>query len=85
MKYLLSLLFLLFININSASVSTDLSAPSFELVDSYGENISLSNFEGKTVVLEWTNHDCPYVAKHYATGNMQNTRSEEHTSELQSQ
>ena len=76
MKYLLSLLFLFFININSASVSTDLSAPSFELVDSYGENISLSNFEGKTVVLEWTNHDCPYVAKHYATGNMQNTQEQ---------
>ena len=76
MKYLLSLLFLFFININSASLSTDLSAPSFELVDSYGENISLSNFEGKTVVLEWTNHDCPYVAKHYATGNMQNTQEQ---------
>ena len=76
MKYLLSLLFLFFININSASVSTDLSAPGFELVDSYGENISLSNFEGKTVVLEWTNHDCPYVAKHYATGNMQNTQEQ---------
>jgi len=76
MKYLLSLLFLFFININSASVSTDLSAPSFELVDSYGENISLSNFKGNTVVLEWTNHDCPYVAKHYATGNMQNTQKQ---------
>ena len=76
MKYLLSLLFLFFFNISSASVSTDLSAPSFELVDSYGENISLTNFKGNTVVLEWTNHDCPYVAKHYATGNMQNTQNQ---------
>ena len=76
MKYLLSLLFLFFFNISFASVSTDLSAPSFELVDSYGENISLSNFKGNTVVLEWTNHDCPYVAKHYATGNMQNTQKQ---------
>tara|TARA_B100000029_G_scaffold255542_1_gene252297 strand:- start:19 stop:624 length:606 start_codon:yes stop_codon:yes gene_type:complete len=76
MKYLLSLLFLFFFNISFASVSTDLSAPGFELVDSYGENISLSNFKGNTVVLEWTNHDCPYVAKHYATGNMQNTQKQ---------
>ena len=76
MKYLLSLLFLFFFNISFASVSTDLSAPSFELVDSYGENISLLNFKGNTVVLEWTNHDCPYVAKHYATGNMQNTQKQ---------
>ena len=51
MKNLLSLLFLFFFNISFASVSTDLSAPSFELVDSYGENISLSNFKGNTVVL----------------------------------
>ena len=76
MKYLLSLSFLFFFNISFASASTDLSAPSFELVDSYGENISLSNFKGNTVVLEWTNHDCPYVAKHYATGNMQNTQKQ---------
>ena len=76
MKYLITLLFLLFINITSASVTTDLSAPNFELVDSHGKNISLSNFEDNTIVLEWTNHDCPYVAKHYATGNMQNTQEQ---------
>ena len=32
---------------------------------------NLSEFKGKTVVLEWTNHECPYVVKHYSTGNMQ--------------
>ena len=74
MKYLLSLLVLLFINITAASVTIDLSAPSFELLDSYGENVSLSDFKGNTVVLEWTNHDCPFVAKHYKTGNMQSTQ-----------
>ena len=37
MKYLISLLFLFFINITSASVTTDLSAPSFEFVDSHGK------------------------------------------------
>ena len=76
MKYLITLLFFIFINITSASVTTDLSAPNFELVDSHGKNISLSNFEDNTIVLEWTNHDCPYVAKHYATGNMQNTQEQ---------
>ena len=74
MKYLLSLLVLLFINITTASVTTDLSAPRFELLDSYGESVSLSSFKGNTVVLEWTNHDCPFVAKHYKTGNMQSTQ-----------
>ncbi|MFX8262347.1 redoxin domain-containing protein, partial [Acinetobacter baumannii] len=33
--------------------------------------VSLSDFKGKTVVLEWTNADCPYVRKHYGSGNMQ--------------
>ena len=74
MKYLSFLLFLLFINSSLASVETDAAAPDFELINSYGDNISLSNFEGSTVVLEWTNHDCPFVAKHYKTGNMQSTQ-----------
>tara|TARA_B100000029_G_C17325115_1_gene869667 strand:- start:263 stop:868 length:606 start_codon:yes stop_codon:yes gene_type:complete len=74
MKYLSFLLFLFFINSSLASVETDTAAPDFELINSYGDNISLSNFEGSTVVLEWTNHDCPFVAKHYKTGNMQSTQ-----------
>jgi len=36
-----------------------------------GETISLADFEGKPVILEWTNHRCPFVRKHYDTGNMQ--------------
>ena len=45
-------------------------APAFRLVDSNGKARSLAEFKGKTVVLEWTNADCPFVKKHYA-GNMQ--------------
>ena len=45
-------------------------APAFRTVDSNGKARSLSEFKGKTVVLEWTNADCPFVKKHYA-GNMQ--------------
>ena len=33
--------------------------------------MSLADFKGKTVVLEWTNHECPYVGKHYRGNNMQ--------------
>src|SRR5207244_12462757 len=46
-------------------------APSFSLSDSNGKSVSLADFKGKTVVLEWTNHDCPYVRKHYGGNNMQ--------------
>jgi len=46
-------------------------APAFALSDSNGKSVSLADFKGKTVVLEWTNHDCPYVRKHYGSSNMQ--------------
>ncbi|MDX2157395.1 MAG: thioredoxin family protein [Hyphomicrobiaceae bacterium] len=46
-------------------------APDFTATDSAGKPITLSALKGKTVVLEWTNHECPYVAKHYGTGTMQ--------------
>ncbi len=46
-------------------------APDFSVVDTEGNTHALSDFEGKLVVLEWTNHDCPFVRKHYGAGNMQ--------------
>jgi peroxiredoxin len=46
-------------------------APAFTALDSNGKTVSLSDFKGKTVVLEWTNDGCPYVRKHYGSGNMQ--------------
>lgn len=46
-------------------------APDFSGIDSSGKPVKLSDYKGKTVVLEWTNHDCPYVVKHYGSGNMQ--------------
>jgi peroxiredoxin len=51
-------------------------APEFTAVDSNGKTVSLSALKGKTVVLEWTNHDCPYVRKHYGAGNMQTLQRE---------
>ncbi|MFN3360629.1 MAG: thioredoxin family protein [Pseudanabaenaceae cyanobacterium] len=46
-------------------------APAFTVTDSNGKKHSLADFKGKTVVLEWTNHECPFVKKHYETDNMQ--------------
>ena len=46
-------------------------APAFSAVDASGKTRSLAEFKGKTVVLEWTNSGCPYVRKHYDSGNMQ--------------
>ncbi len=46
------------------------TAPDFELPDLDGATHSLSSFRGKYVVLEWINHDCPFVKKHYETGRL---------------
>ena len=54
-----------------AAVITGQPAPNFTLTDSKGTEHSLSDFYGKYVVLEWTNHSCPFVVKHYKEGHMQ--------------
>lgn len=46
-------------------------APEFSLIDTTGKTNTLFSFKGKYVVLEWTHYDCPFVKKHYGTGNMQ--------------
>ncbi len=46
-------------------------APAFALPASNGRTVSLADLKGKTLVLEWTNHECPYVGKHYRGNNMQ--------------
>ena len=51
-------------------------APEFTLKDSNGKSHNLSDFKGKFVVLEWLNHGCPFVVKHYESGNMQNLQKE---------
>ncbi|QTN29394.1 redoxin domain-containing protein [Rhodoferax sp. AJA081-3] len=49
-------------------------APQFSAVDTAGKAVSLADFKGKYVVLEWTNPECPFVQKHYTSGNMQATQ-----------
>lgn len=51
-------------------------APNFSLKGQDGKTYSLSDFKGKHVVLEWYNKDCPYVRKHYDSGNMQSLQKE---------
>jgi len=51
-------------------------APAFTLTDSQGRARSLADFEGMVVVLEWWNFECPFVAKHYGSGNMQKLQKE---------
>ena len=59
-----------------ASVETGAQAPAFSVVDASGATRTLTEFRGRTVVLEWTNHGCPYVQKHYGAGAMQALQQE---------
>lgn len=59
-----------------AQVISNHPAPNFTLTDSNGQKHSLSDYKGKFVVLEWFNPDCPFVKKHYNSGNMQKLQKE---------
>lgn len=61
-------------NIVAAKVGS--AAPDFTLTDTNGKKQSLSAYKGKLVVLEWLNHGCPFVKKHYSSGNMQALQKE---------
>jgi len=77
MNYLLLPLLVLSLNFSSfAAVEPGEEAPPFTLTDSKGTSQTLSDFRGKFVVLEWLNHDCPFVKKHYGSGNMQKLQQE---------
>lgn len=57
-------------------VSVGDAAPNFTLADTAGKAVSLSDFEGKIVVLEWLNPDCPFVKRHYKAGTMKGLAAE---------
>ena len=59
---------------DSPAVGT--KAPDFSLTDSKGKTQSVSQYKGKYVVLEWFNPECPFVKKHYGSGNMQKVQEE---------
>jgi peroxiredoxin len=56
---------------NAFALETGTSAPDFKLKAASGKEVSLSDYKEKIVVLEWKNHGCPFVVKHYDSGNMQ--------------
>ena len=59
----------------AAQQVTGAPARDFKLTDMDGKTVQLSQYKGKTVVLEWNNPGCPFVKKHYDSGNMQKTQA----------
>jgi hypothetical protein len=59
-----------------AAPSVGQAAPDFTIADATGKPVKLSDYRGKFVVLEWTNPGCPYVRKHYNSGNMAATQQD---------
>lgn len=64
------------IGAQAAELEIGSPAPEFTLTDTKGVSHNLSDFKGKFVVLEWINHGCPFVVKHYSGGNMQGLQKE---------
>jgi hypothetical protein len=52
------------------------AAPDFVGTDSNGKGVALKDLRGRIVVLEWSNNQCPFVGKHYRSGNMQSLQKE---------
>lgn len=70
-KTLLGLTFAFFATaVLPAAVDIGQPAPDFTLTDIEGKSHQLSDYKGKTVVLEWVNPECPFVMKHYGSGNI---------------
>lgn len=76
MKLMIALLALLS-SLSVFAVETGAVAPDFTLSGAGTKDgeVKLSNYKGKIVVLEWLNHGCPFVRKHYDSGNMQKLQS----------
>jgi peroxiredoxin len=59
-----------------AAATVGQPAPNFSATDTSGKPVSLADFKGRTVVLEWVNPGCPFVQKHYGAANMQATQKD---------
>jgi peroxiredoxin len=75
-RSLLALSTLVFAAASQAAPSVGQPAPDFTLRDASGKTVKLADYRGKFVVLEWTNPGCPYVKKHYNSGNMPATQAD---------
>jgi peroxiredoxin len=70
--------FALLLLISTSVFAVDIGnlAPAFSLPGASGKNVSLTSLKGKVIVLEWLNHGCPFVKKHYGSNNMQTLQEE---------
>lgn len=59
-----------FVTTGGAAVNIGAPAPDFSVTDIQGKSHRLSDYKGRTVVLEWVNPECPFVGKHYDSGNI---------------
>lgn len=76
-KAWMSIVAVLFLTVAAwAQVAVNQTAPDFTLTDTNGQKHSLSDYKGKFVVLEWFNPDCPFVKKHYNSGNIPGLQKE---------
>ncbi len=71
MKQLVALAVASLATVAIANAPAGKPAPTFTVTDLSGKTVNLADYKGKTVVLEWTNFGCPFVQKHYQSGNMQ--------------
>ncbi|ODP38617.1 redoxin domain-containing protein [Sphingomonas turrisvirgatae] len=60
---------------SAAEQANGKAATDFKLTDASGKTVQLSDYRGKPVVLEWNNPGCPFVQRHYDSGNMQKTQA----------
>lgn len=74
-RMLIAALSLGFVAAAYAALSPGQPAPDFTLSGIDGKQYKLSDFRGKLVVLEWFNSECPFVQKHYESGNMQSLQA----------
>ena len=70
MKSIITATLLAAVSLTIHAAEVGKAAPAFTAKDLKGESVSLADFKGKVVVLEWVNFDCPFVEKHYSSGNM---------------
>lgn len=76
-KLMMAVCFVFAAHTAQAQIASGTAAPDFKAVDSIsGKEFSLSDYKGKTVVLEWVNFGCPFVKKHYGSSNMQNLQKQ---------
>jgi thioredoxin-related protein len=66
---------LLLVSTSAFAIETGKPAPDFTATNSEGKEVKLADYKGKLVVLEWMNHGCPFVKKHYEGKNMQTLQS----------